>query len=242
MSKSASGERQRPCDLDPPISELRLGGDLDGLRDAVEREVADQRDVGGRSGERGGGNVDRLGHDECRGRELVGLEALGPQPVVTPTLVRGDRRGVDVQGAGRQPCTVPSSLDGDRSRHVGRAADRVGFGREVGELFPHPIAGDAVSADLPLAGDAGVGAGRNARRVLARGRRAGRLPAWASGSGGRVRRRCPLEGPGRRRCSRRPRGRRPPAGRARSFGFGSRGGPPEGGGRLRRRPEILNRT
>ena len=46
------GERERrgARDLDLAVGELRLGRDLDRLRHAVERQVADERQVGGRAG------------------------------------------------------------------------------------------------------------------------------------------------------------------------------------------------
>ena len=102
ISKSASGKVRLPGDLDLAVGELRLGRDLDRLRHAVEGQVADERHVGRRAGDGRRRDVDRLGQHERRGRELVGLEALGPQPVVAAALVRGDRRRVDRDLAGGQ--------------------------------------------------------------------------------------------------------------------------------------------
>ena len=83
MSKSLSGN-VTARHLDRPVGQLGLRRDLDGLGDAVELQVADERDVDDGPGKGRGGHLDRLGQGEGRGRELVGLEALGAEAVVAP--------------------------------------------------------------------------------------------------------------------------------------------------------------
>lgn len=61
-----------------PLARTGLGRDLHRLRDPVQRQVANEGQVGGRAREGSRGDVDRLGDGERGRRELIGLEALGP--------------------------------------------------------------------------------------------------------------------------------------------------------------------
>ena len=59
MPKSESGNVIEPDHLDLTVDELRLGRDRHRLRHAVERQVADQGDVGRGTGDRGRRDLDR---------------------------------------------------------------------------------------------------------------------------------------------------------------------------------------
>ena len=141
----------RARDLDRAVDELRLGRDLDRLRDAVEGQVAGQGDVrwpcprAPRPGSRpaavsvnvavGNWSVWRPSSRRRLSRCDLSEEIVVVSTVSAPAG-QGRRRAADVEGDGAGDLVGP--------------ADRVALGRQVGELLADAVAGDALGRDVPV--------------------------------------------------------------------------------------------
>ena len=158
-------ERDRALDLDLAIGETRLGGDLDRLRDTVQGQVADQREVGRGPVERRGRHGDGLGQREGGGREPSVWSPSLRNRLSRRASSDRDGRGVDRErplGEGRGR---PVGRDLDRAGHLVRPTDRFRSGREARELLGDAVAGLAAGPDGPGPGDVAVEGGRGASLV-----------------------------------------------------------------------------